>query len=173
MKKYFEKFGHTCELNYDEKAENLDQGRIKKAKEAFVKWATIDPTSNLTLQHFNSHSSIVNERKFHLENHLMTIHPFSRTKMIWECFIVLVFLCYLVYGPLIFFDYVRENTKTYLEDISNMKSMNIFCIIDMVTRFFTGYVDENNFVVSKKQEFFWTNSKEKVVFTFFLSWVIL
>lgn len=166
MKKYFERFGHTCELNDDEeKAKRFNREGIKKT---LVKWATIDPTSNLTLQHFNSYSTIVNERKFHLENHPKTIHPFSQIKLIWECLMALAFLCTLIAGPLMFFDYVKhneletkttgaipknsnvyKNPKNYIEDNPAVILGRSFCVIDIFTRFFTGYIDDENSVVSK------------------------
>lgn len=76
MKKYFEMFGHTCELEADEDS-------VKRVK-WLRRWTMIDPTSNLTLQHFNSHATIVNERKRHLQIYPVTVHPFSRFKFMWE-----------------------------------------------------------------------------------------
>jgi hypothetical protein len=146
MKKYFEKFGHSCELDDDVKVES---SRREKIKETIVIWTTIDPTSDITLHHFNSHSAIVNERKFHLENHPRTIHPFSRLKLwIWEPVFVLVFLCALISGPLMFFDYIQK-TDLYVEDMKYMYCVYVFCVIDMFLRFFNGFVVKKKFMVRK------------------------
>lgn len=149
MRNYFEKLGHTCELKEEEDSENSLKG-INWVRKVFVKWTTVDPISNLTLQHFNSHSNVVNERKFHLKNHPMTIHPFSRFKFAWECVMMLTLFCGLIYAPLQYLDYVDKDKTSTVGNLAIMKWVKAFCIIDMLTRFFTGYLDEKNFVVSLK-----------------------
>lgn len=147
MRKYFEKFGHTCDLKGEEDLESVLKD-VGWARKVFIKWTTVDPVSNLTLQHFNSHSSIVNERKIHLENHRLTIHPFSRFKFIWECVMISAFLCGLIYGPLQYLRYLDESKSANIEDLVIMIWVKAVCIIDMLIHFFVGYIDEENFVVS-------------------------
>ena len=58
---------------------------------------------------------------------------------------MLVFLGGLIYSPLMYIDYgVAGNVVT----ITIMTSVKTLCFVDMVTRFFTGYFDEKEFVVS-------------------------
>lgn len=148
MKRYFEIFGHTCELIADE---NLDPRR-EWFREIFIEWTTVDPTSNLTLQHFNSHSTIVNEREFHLANHRFTIHPFSRFKGLWETFITVVLLYALIRAPLRYLSFVSEYDKENIDCIESMVTVKLLCIIDMALRFIMGHVDHENFAVSFKDD---------------------
>lgn len=147
MQKYFEKFGHTCEFDVDEEFKKFLKGK-SRVEEIIIKYTTIDPVSSLTLQHFNSHSAITNERKFHLENHPKTIHPFSKFKFIWECSMVLVFLCGLIYSPLQYLDYVDKDEDTNIGNINFMILIKSICLIDMALRFFIGDHDERNFTVN-------------------------
>jgi hypothetical protein len=129
---YFEKFGHYCALNKDGDVINRLQ-----------RWTTVDPTSKLSLLHFNSHSAIINERKFHIENHPLIIHPFSSFKMLWEILMILALLICLVYDPLQYLHLL--NPKCSHVDWS---FINIVCVIDIFLRFRMGYWDENNFKAS-------------------------
>lgn len=148
MKRYFEIFGHTCELIADE---NLDPRR-EWFREIFIKWTTVDPTSNLTLQHFNSHSTIVNARKFHLANHRFTIHPFSRFKCLWETFMTVVLLYALIRAPLRFLNLVDTHDEGNIDSLGSMVTVKLLCIFDMVLRFIMGHVDHKNFEVSFKDD---------------------
>jgi hypothetical protein len=141
MRKYFETFGHTCELP-DEGIEDASWRRW------LFKWTTIDPTTQLTRQNFNSYSTIVKERKFHLTSHPLAVHPFSRLKFVWEAFMLVTLLCGLIYAPLQYLDYVDKNEETDVGNLLIMKWVKSFCIVDVVTRFFTGYFDERSFAVS-------------------------
>lgn len=134
MKKnlYFEIFGHFCELN--------DDGDVNKIQ----RWTTLDPTSKLTLHHFNSHSAIINERKQHLESHPFIIHPFSNFKMLWEMLMIFVLLICLVYDPLQFLHLLEEQSLHV-----DLSFINIFIVIDIIIRFSMGFWDENNFKVSE------------------------
>lgn len=163
MKEYFAKFGHTCDLKEDEQSESSARVYDKKWLHGkLIKWITVDPTSNLTLQHLNSHSTVVREKKFHLSNHPMTIHPFSRCKMLWECVMLSVFLCGLIYAPMQYLDYVDKVSHTNIGNLAIMKWVKGFCLVDMTFRFFTGYWDGRNFVVSKKNCLL-TNPKIKMI----------
>lgn len=140
MKKYFENFGHKCKLEDDEEEEfDIEGSRINRA---FTKWKTVDPTSILTLQHFSSHAAIVNERRSHLQYFPSTFHPFSRIVMVWECFMLLVFSFGLIYGPLQFVLSTDERAVDPIESVIIMLVAKIFCLLDMVRRFFTGFYDE-------------------------------
>lgn len=143
MTTYFKKFGHTCELKSDDKEDNSAGFR-----EVFNKWMTINPVSNLTLQHCESHSNVVNEQRFHWANHPLTIHPFSRLKFIWESLMAVVFLCSMIYTPLQYLDYIDDDLENNTGNITVMKGLKTISIVDMMTRFFTGYLDEKKFVVS-------------------------
>lgn len=145
--KYFEKFGHTCSVKSDEVLENYLENR-SRLQQAVVKWTTIDPQSEITTEFFNSHSSVVNGMRFHLEQHPTTIHPFSRFKFVWECYMILVFLNGLVYAPLLYMYYVNNNPHEHFGNILVMQLIKVSCIVDMILRFFTGFVDEKNFKVS-------------------------
>lgn len=148
MRKYFERFGHTCEWEVEEELVKFLAGK-SRLKQTCIKWTTLDIASNSAQQHFNSYSAIVNEMKFHLENHPTTIHPFSRFKQLWELFMIAVFLCGLIYSPLQYLDYVDMNSSD-AGNIRIMKSVKILCIIDMALRFFMGHLDEPSFAVSIK-----------------------
>lgn len=148
MKKYFENFGHTCELSDDDN----EDVKVDKSKKAFTKWKTIDPTSALTLLHFNSHSSIVNELQHHLLYFPSTLHPFSRLVMVWEWFMLLVFLFGLFYGPLTILLYVEDMSVSKSSSMAVMMTTKIICIVDIIRRFFTGFVDERSNMVSERIE---------------------
>lgn len=149
MKRYFEKFGHTCDLKVEDEFGDT-QGRVERVRKAIIKWSTIDPLSNLTLQHFNSHSNIMNEMKLHLEKYPYTIHPFSRIKFLWECVMASVFLIGLLCSPLQYLSYTEVSVETSTRNFSTMESVKTVFLVDMIVRFFTGYWDQEDFVVSKK-----------------------
>jgi hypothetical protein len=135
--KYFEKFGHYCKLNYDGDEDSL---------KLFQKWTTIDPTSKLSLLHFNSHSAIINERKIQVQNHPFIIHPFSSFKMLWELIMILVYIFLLIYEPLQFLHLLK-----YKQWHVFWSFINVFSVIDIILRYFMGFWDENNFKVSTIQ----------------------
>lgn len=147
MKKYFKKFGHTCDLKVElEGSGEIPDGDKKNwYRKKLLEWATIDLTSNLTLQHFNSFATAVREKKKHLKEHPLTIHPFSRLKMIWECVMIVSFLTGLIYIPLQYMDYVDKNMN--VSNLFIMKVTKILGSVDMIVHFFSGYLDEEHFEV--------------------------
>lgn len=147
MKEYFENFGHTCALCDDKEEEDFKGEGIMKA---FTRWKTIDPTSVLTLQHFNSHSSIVHERRSHLTYFPWTLHPFSKIVMVWQIFMTVIFMFGLIYGPLLILFFVNERKVSKFGSMTIMMASKMVCIFDMIRRFFTGFLDESSNMVSDK-----------------------
>lgn len=147
MKKYFEKFDHTCDLE-DEEEPDESQERFERLRKLIIKWATIDPLSNLTMQHFNTYSNIKHEMKRHLQRHPMIIHPFSRIKCFWEGVMTFVLLAGLITSPLEFLVYTDRAKESFVGRFTLLRIVKTVCIVDMISRFFTGYWDEENFVVS-------------------------
>lgn len=145
MERYFKNFGHNCDLN----AEDITLKNKGNVRRTVVEWTTIDPISNLALQHFNSYSAITNERKFHLECHPKTIHPFSKFKFIWEVLMSFIYVSGLIYVPLQYLDYVDKDDNTNIGNLHIMKLVKSICVIDMALQFFIGYYDERTFTVSK------------------------
>lgn len=132
---YFKRFGHLCDLDDDERIDKI------------FTWTSIDPTSKTTLLHFKSYSSIINNRKFHIENHRHTIHPFSFFKTLWEMLMMVVLLVCLILEPLRFLQMV-ESTHWHTE----WSYINIINVIDIVLRLSVmGYWDKRNFEVSKHE----------------------
>lgn len=146
--RYYEAFGHTCSLKIDEDYQNYLNNRPRLHR-FLVKFTSIDPHSEPTKQFFNSHAAVVNGTKLHLDNHPLTIHPFSRFKFIWELIMTATFLTGLIYTPLQYLDYVDNDIHGSIGDLTIMKTVKILCIVDMILRFFCGYVDEMKFTVSK------------------------
>ena len=146
MREYFEKFGHFCELNLDDDYQNYLNGKTK-FKRNLIKWTTIDPASPLTLQYFKSNLTIYNDRKMHLNLYLGTIHPFSRFKFVWEVVMIIIFLIGLIYHPLQYFSYVDRNREDDAGNIFLMGLLKIFCIVDIILRFFIGHFDNETFMV--------------------------
>lgn len=144
MKRYFELFGHTCELEVREESRK----GVDWLRKTLIDWITVDPTSNQTVEHFNSHATIINERKRHLQSYPVTVHPFSRFKFLWEVMMTVVFLVGLIYAPLLFLFYFDHTVESSIGNLSIMISVKVFCILDMTMRFFTGYWDDENFTVS-------------------------
>lgn len=144
MKKYFRLFGHDCEVATDRSPESRDGWLRAKA----IDFITINPTSNLTLQHFNSYATIVNERRRQLQLYLTTIHPFSQFKFLWEVMMLGWFLLGMWYAPMLFLLYFDDSAASSVGNLTIMWSVKIACIIDMIIRFFMGYWDDLNFVVS-------------------------
>lgn len=137
--KYYEKFGHVCTLKAHEDFQ-IHSNKRSKLRNAIIKCTSINQQSHIASEFFNSHSSVVNEMKFHLENHPMTIHPFSRLKFMWEIFMAVIFLIGLIYNPLQYMDYVDENIENTFGDISLMVVVKIASLMDMIMRFFMGSV---------------------------------
>lgn len=54
----------------------------------------------------------------------------------------------LIYGPLQYLDYIDDDETTDVGNLALIKIVKIICVIDMILRFFCGYVDEKNFSVS-------------------------
>jgi hypothetical protein len=144
MRKYFRTFDHTCELAEEDTSSSVAWRR------KLLEWTTIDPTNQLTRHDFNSYSRMVNERKFHLASHPLTVHPFSRLKSAWEAFMLGVFLCGLIYAPLLFLDYVDKHNTNESGSLAIMRLVKFFCIVDMIARLFTGYIDERSKTVSNR-----------------------
>ncbi|KAG5674638.1 hypothetical protein PVAND_004592 [Polypedilum vanderplanki] len=137
--KYFEKFGHFCSLKYDEKLENYLDNLTW-----FQYLITIDPSSPITTSFFNSHSAVVNGMKYHLKNYPNTIHPFSKLKFIIECIMSVIFLCGLIYTPLLYMYYIRKDDQDTFGNVPVIYTIKLACALDMILRFFTGRVDERN-----------------------------
>lgn len=150
MEQYFKKFGHTCNLKLKDSDKTPAADKKNWLRKKFVEWSTIDLTSNLTLQQYNSYSTAVRGRKRHLEEHPLTIHPFSRLKMAWECVMIFSFLTALIYIPLQYLDYVDDDATNNVGSLLIMKTTKALGVLDMVVNFFSGYWDERNFKVSEK-----------------------
>lgn len=147
---YFENFGHTCGLKIDADYRSY-LNNLKPLDRFLIKWTSIDPKSEPTMQYFKSHAAIVNGTKFHIENHPITIHPFSRFKFIWELVMAVNFLTGLIYGPLQYLDYIDDDETTDIGNITLIKIVKFICVMDMILRFFCGYVDEKKFTVSREK----------------------
>ena len=161
MKKYFEKFDHTCDLNVEEDLKD-SQNWVSRFKKAVIKWTTIDPYSNLTSFYFNNHSSITNEMNFHQQKYPRTIHPFSRIKTVWECVMSLVIFMGLIGSPLYYHLFVNNNRdrEAFLGNCIMLKIVKAFSLLDILVRFHVGYYDRRNYVVSTTgQEFLNTLNK--------------
>lgn len=150
MEQYFKKFGHTCNLKVRDEDEIPVADNKNWFREKLFEWSTIDLTSNLTLQHFNSYSTAANAKKRHREEHPLTIHPFSRLKMAWECVMLFSFLIGLVYIPLQYLDYVDDDASNNVGSLLIMKVTKALGVVDMVVIFFSGDWDQKNFEVSFK-----------------------
>lgn len=146
---YFENFGHTCGLKIDADYRSY-LNNLPPLYRFLIKWTSIDPKSEPTMQYFKSHAAIVNGTKFHIENHPITIHPFSRFKFIWEFVMAVNFFTGLIYGPLQYLDYIDDNVESDIGNITLIKIVKFICVMDMILRFFCGYVDEKKFTVSGK-----------------------
>ncbi|CAG9797693.1 unnamed protein product [Chironomus riparius] len=148
---YYEIFGHVCTLKDEEDLLQKHLIGRSKFKKFIIKWTTIDPQSFVATEFFNSHSSVVNEMKSHLENHPMTIHPYSRFKFIWEFFMATIFLVGLIYVPLQYMDYVDDNLENDFGNVMIMEAVKISCMVDMVMRFFMGFEKNYEIILDKKQ----------------------
>lgn len=146
MRKYFEKFGHFCELHLDDDYQNYLNG-MTKFKRKLIEWTTIDPASPLTLQYFKSYLTICNDRQLHLNSYLGTIHPFSRFKFAWELVMIVIFLIGLIYHPLQNLNYVDKYIEDDAGNIILMGLLKVFCIIDIMLRFIIGRFDDDTFLV--------------------------
>lgn len=60
----------------------------------------------------------------------------------------LVFVVDLIYAPLMFFFYLDYTTAPSVGNLDVLATVKLFCIVDMAMRFFTGYWDNSQFVVS-------------------------
>lgn len=145
--KYFENFGHTCGLEIDPDSESYLHN-LPPLHRFLIKSTSIDPKSETTMQYFKSHAAMVNGTKFHIENHPITIHPFSRFKFFWELVMAGNFLTGLIYGPLQYLDYIDDDVESDIGNITLIKIVKFICVMDMILRFFCGYVDEKKFTVS-------------------------
>jgi hypothetical protein len=150
MMRYFEKFGHTCGLTDCDDLKRILGSKPWLTRTVF-KWTSIDPSSEITTQFYNSYCAVVNGTEHHLRKYPLTIHPFSRFKFIWECFMASVFLIGLIYVPLQYLDYVNKHSKDTIGNLTLMKSVKTACIVDMFLRFFIGFVDEKKFIVSMRE----------------------
>jgi hypothetical protein len=147
---YFKTFGHTCGLKIDEDFENYLNNRPPLHR-FLIKWTSIDVKSEITTQYFSSHAAVVNGMKHHLDSHPITIHPFSRFKFIWELVMASMFLTGLIYVPLQYLDYL-DNEESHIGNLIIIKTVKLTCIVDIILRFFCGYVDEKKFTVSNNNE---------------------
>lgn len=143
-RRYFKKFGHSCELNDEE--ENTTANQIKGS---FNRWKTVDPMSILALQHFNSYAAIVNEQQSHLRYFPKTLHPFSRIVKVWRWFMLVIFSLGMFCGQLQLFIFVHDNPGEIRKYTRvTILFVRVICMTDMVRRFFTGFVDKDTNNVS-------------------------
>ncbi len=147
MSTYFQNFHHTCGLKIDGNFESYHR-EVSHFHRFPIKWTSIDPKSETTMQYFKSHAAVVKATKFHIENHPNIIHPLSQFKFLWESLMAVNFLTSLIYCPLQYLDYVNNDRSTNIENILLIKIVKFICVIDMTLRFFCGYVDEKKFEVS-------------------------
>lgn len=129
---YFTSFDHNCSLSHKESIDKL------------TKWRSIDPKSRLTRRHYSSYSSIINNRKFHIEHHCSTIHPFSLLKTLWESIMILIYTLSLSFDPIHFLE-LLEST----EEHSKWSYIHIINVIDIMLRLsIMGYWDKRKCQVS-------------------------
>lgn len=143
MSTYFEQFGHNCNLK-SENDKKFDE--IVKSKNFFIKflinWTVVDISWINDTSHLKSYAAIVNERLYHAENFLGTIHPQSKFKSIWEVYIAIVILIGLFYKPFQFMHYFKLSEGDKIGSVPIIFFVNISCIVDIILRFFIGYYDE-------------------------------
>jgi len=134
---YFEKFDHECELH------DRDSDEDQLLRSSY--WFSIDASLPRTLHHFKSHFSIVREKKHHLLNHPLRIHPFSLFHFYWSCLMIVVFSVGMTYSPFMFLLYMDNNRTGNMYMIVLPKLVGL---IDIAVRFNTGYVNRRNMSVS-------------------------
>lgn len=62
----------------------------------------------------------------------------------------MVFFIGLIFSPVQFLVYTDDEKELFLRNFTVMKSVKTVCLVDMIVRFFAGYWDQENFVVSIK-----------------------
>lgn len=58
-----------------------------------------------------------------------------------------MFLTGLIYVPLQYLDYL-DHDVAFIGNLIIIKTVKLTCLVDMILRFFCGYVDEKKFTVS-------------------------
>lgn len=81
------------------------------------------------------------ERKRHIKSkYLHIIHPFSVFRIVWENWMLLVFVCSLVFLPL---DVVLDLEEYPFSGFSPFVcTLDCACLVDIIVTFFTGYGEE-------------------------------
>ena len=146
MDKYFESFGHYCEIEVDQDFKKYLKTK-NRLQRFLINSTIIHPTSQRTLSYYKSFLAIVEERDEHIEKYLGSIHPLSKFCSWWHVIMTFIFFISLIYIPVQYFDYIDLQDDDIIGTIPYMMFINFFCVFDIVLRFLIGYFDFSQFKV--------------------------
>ncbi|KAL3273781.1 hypothetical protein HHI36_015208 [Cryptolaemus montrouzieri] len=94
------------------------------------------------IEYYRTTTGLMNEKRRQVESsHYYMIHPFSDFTNVHEAVMTLVFLICFILIP--FIDAYKREHILHLSSQNILLSLaNIFCILDIILRFFTGYVED-------------------------------
>ncbi|RLU22254.1 hypothetical protein DMN91_004532 [Ooceraea biroi] len=95
-------------------------------------------------KHLRSRVSIVAEKRRHLRNYKHIIHPFSMFRHCWDFTMILTMMLLLLTVP---YYAVFEARKRLYYWTALKNSLLLFCCIDIVINFMTGYFDKSQNIV--------------------------
>lgn len=133
---------HDCQLPNRHKnllVQFIDSGyfvNLRRKIRSYVLCSENNPRSKMFLK---SSATIYSEIQNHLQLYYYMIHPFSMMRVMWEMFMMVVFLILLVYIPLD----VCFTIKATLYDRLPRIFLDFVCLVDIAMSFMTGYQDDS------------------------------
>ncbi|PSN35080.1 hypothetical protein C0J52_17297, partial [Blattella germanica] len=132
---------HECCLDPElDEVQTMYSGRTFEAKfkRWFVRLTLVSPSNPLTKIILQSEAAIRQERFRQLASYPYVVHPFSRTRSIWEVIMVFVFYISIMEVPM--------NTSFNLSIYEYFRMfdfmLDCICLVDCMFTFFCGYYDK-------------------------------
>ncbi|XP_063709399.1 potassium/sodium hyperpolarization-activated cyclic nucleotide-gated channel 1-like [Culicoides brevitarsis] len=135
-----DQFFHKCELTRT-RDDNFEL-RYSRLRRNFIKIYSVNPNLGVTQHYLKSKALIREEKKRHVTQFWMTIHPFSSLTLIWDSFMIIVLTIAYFRLPFMFFDYLKYY-RSSIDDLNILFVTNCFYLMDIVFRLFQGTVKED------------------------------
>ncbi|XP_044262381.1 potassium/sodium hyperpolarization-activated cyclic nucleotide-gated channel 1-like [Tribolium madens] len=133
---------HKCGLPIqgESLAYRIHSGLFVGLRRRIWKWKTINNSILESKTIFKSTAQMYIEEQRHFYRHRWKIHPYSQARLVWEMFMIPVFLSLFVVIPAVISFSKVEGSTLILFYVKF--GLDIISFVDIVLNFFTGYYDE-------------------------------
>ncbi|XP_073952669.1 potassium/sodium hyperpolarization-activated cyclic nucleotide-gated channel 1-like isoform X4 [Choristoneura fumiferana] len=140
---FHDKHGCTLGIGSDSMLPKLRNPTwCQRAIRALQKMIQVSEHHPLTFDVFRSYPTMVVERQRHVvEGGRCIIHPFSQFSLIWNSFMMFVNVAHMVVSSLRLCYYLNPSYPTFLKADYVLLALHILCLMDILIRLNTGYVE--------------------------------